>query len=445
MFSIRFRVGLICAAAASLTACGEETSIPPGADTGPRPTLTKPVRSLLPTVNIAPAKGWSGTQMPIAADGLAVNSFARDLNHPRSILVLPNGDVLVAETNAPENDQGTGLRGYVMKLVMARAGAGVPSPNRIILLRDADGDGQAELKTNYIENLVSPFGMAVVGNKLYVANAGSIVAFPYTAGAEKIEAPPEKIVDLPGGPINHHWTKSLIASDDGRFLYVGVGSNSNVGENGMEAEKDRAAILQVDIAAKSYRVFASGLRNPVGMAWEPDTKSLWTVVNERDEIGSDLVPDYLTRVVEGGFYGWPYSYYGSHVDERVSPQRPDLVAKAIAPDYALGAHTASLGLTFSSGQNWPARFGKGALIAQHGSWNRQPLAGYKVVFLPFENGQPTGVLSDVLTGFVSDGGDALGRPVSVAFDQRGALLVTDDVGNAVWRVSPAPAQARADR
>ena len=417
-----------------LAGCGEESSLPKGADVGSSPTIAKPTETMIPTVNVAPAKGWEGGQTPTAADGLKVNAFARGLNHPRSILVLPNGDVLVAESNAPPKEQSQGIRGFVMKMVMDRAGAGVPSPNKVILLRDKDGDGTAEVRTDYIEGLKSPFGLALIGDRLYVANADSVVAFPYQAGADRIDSSPEKIVDLPGGPLNHHWTKSLIASEDGKYLYVGVGSNSNVAENGMDMEKDRAAVLQVDIAAKSYRPFATGLRNPVGLAWEPDTKTLWTVVNERDELGSDLVPDYLTKVTDGGFYGWPYSYYGTHVDERVSPQRPDLVAKAIVPDYALGAHTASLGLAFHDGQGWPAQFGKGAFIAQHGSWNRNPLSGYKVVFVSFEAGRPVGELRDVLTGFVNAEGEALGRPVSVAFDQSNALLVTDDVGNAVWRV-----------
>jgi len=348
----------------------------------------------------------------------------------------------VAESNAPPKEQSTGIRGWVMNMVMARAGAGVPSPNRVMLLRDADGDGTAEFRAVYIEGLYSPFGLALVGEKLYVANADRVVAFPYAAGADKITAPPAHVVDLPGGPLNHHWTKSLIASPDGRHLYVGVGSNSNVGENGMDMERDRAAILEVDIAAKSFRAYATGLRNPVGMAWEPDTKALWTVVNERDELGSDLVPDYLTRVVDGGFYGWPYSYFGTTVDERVKPQRPDLVAKALVPDYALGAHAASLGLAFSPGQGWPSALSNGAFIAQHGSWNRKPYAGYKVVFVPFEGGRPNGEMRDVLTGFLSSEDEALGRPVSVAFDPRGALLVTDDVGNAVWRVTPSAAQAQ---
>jgi glucose/arabinose dehydrogenase len=424
-----------------LSGCGDETALPKGADSGPNPSLPKPVTSAVPTVNVAPAKGWAAGELPTAAAGLMVGAFARDLNHPRSILVLPNGDVLVAESNAPPKEQSTGIRGFVMKLVMDRAGAGVPSPNRVILLRDADGDGTAETRSTYIEGLTSPFGVALIGDRLYVANADSIVAFPYIAGADKITAVADKIVDLPGGPLNHHWTKSLIASPDGRFLYVGVGSNSNVGENGMEMEEDRAAILEVDIAAKSTRPFATGLRNPVGMAWEPGNKTLWTVVNERDELGSDLVPDYLTKVVAGGFYGWPYSYFGTTVDERVTPQRPDLVAKAIVPDYALGAHTASLGLAFSHGQGWHSDWAQGAFIAQHGSWNRKPHSGYKVVFVPFENGRPNGAMRDVLMGFLSNDGDALGRPVSVAFTQRGTLLVTDDVGNAVWSVRPQAAQS----
>jgi glucose/arabinose dehydrogenase len=429
------------AAAVVLSGCGDETALPKGADTGPNPSLPKPVTSAVPTVNVAPAKGWATGELPTAAAGLTVGAFARGLNHPRSILVLPNGDVLVAESNAPPKEQSTGIRGFVMKLVMDRAGAGVPSPNRVILLRDADGDGTAEVRSTYIEGLTSPFGLTLIGDRLYVANADSIVAFPYVAGSDKITAAAEKIVDLPGGPLNHHWTKSLIASPDGRFLYVGVGSNSNVGENGMEMEKDRAAILEVDVTAKTMRPFATGLRNPVGMAWEPGTKALWTVVNERDELGSDLVPDYLTKVIDGSFYGWPYSYFGTTVDERVTPQRPDLVAKAVVPDYALGAHTASLGLAFSPSQSWPRDLAQGAFIAQHGSWNRKPHSGYKVVFVPFENGRPNGAMRDVLTGFLSDDGDALGRPVSVAFTQNGTLLVTDDVGNAVWSVRPQATQS----
>lgn len=414
----------------------EEATLPQGADVGPQPKIVEPVETLLPTVHVAPARGWDEKAVPTAAEGLQASAFARGLDHPRTLLVLPNGDVLVAESNAPPNDQGTGLRGVAMKLVMKVAGAGVPSANRITLLRDTNGDGVADVKSKYIEGLNSPFGMALVGDTLYVANTDAVVSFPYVAGTDRIDAPPAKIVDLPAGPLNHHWTKSLLASEDGRFLFVGVGSNSNVGENGLDEERNRAAILQVDIAAKTLRPYATGLRNPVGMAREPSTGTLWVVVNERDEIGSDLVPDYLTEVKENAFYGWPYSYYGQHVDERVAPQRPDLVAKAIVPDYAVGAHTASLGLAFANGSNWPSEYGEGAFIAQHGSWNRKPFSGYKVVFVPFENGKPNGPMRDVLTGFLSEG-QALGRPVSVAFDKSGALLVTDDVGNAVWRVRPA--------
>lgn len=432
---------VVAASAATLAGCGEESTLPKGADTGPNPTIPKPTQTVLPTVKVAPAKGWPEGQKPSVSQDLSVTAFARELEHPRSLLVLPNGDVLVAESDAPPKEKSEGLRGFVMKIMMKRAGSAGPSPNRVTLLRDQNGDGIADMRSNYIQGLTSPFGLALIGDTLYVANADSIVAFPYTAGADRVEAAPIKIVDLPGGPLNHHWTKSLLASQDGRYLYVGVGSNSNVAENGMDMEKDRAAILQVDIAAKSVRPFATGLRNPVGMAWEPDTKALWVVVNERDELGSDLVPDYLTSVQDGGFYGWPYSYYGTHVDERVIPQRSDLVAKAIVPDYALGAHTASLGLAFHNDQGWPAEFGKGAFIAQHGSWNRSPPSGYKVVFIPFENGKPKGEMRDVLTGFLSGNGDALGRPVSVAVDRSNALLVTDDVGDAVWRITPALAQS----
>jgi glucose/arabinose dehydrogenase len=319
---------------------------------------------------------------------------------------------------------------------MERAGAAVPSANRITLLRDADGDGSAELKTTFIDGLNSPFGMALVGDDLYVANADALLRFPYEEGATRITGDGEKVADLPGGPLNHHWTKNVIASADGATLYVTVGSNSNVGENGMDMEVERAAILAIDAATGAKRVFASGLRNPNGMAWEPETGTLWTVVNERDEIGSDLVPDYLTSVVDGGFYGWPYSYYGQHVDTRVQPPRPDLVATARVPDYALGPHTASLGLTFNAAVSWPAPYGAGAFVGQHGSWNRRPLSGYKVIFIPFSGGEPSGRPVDVLTGFVNDSGEANGRPVGVVMDNASNLLVADDVGNTIWRVAP---------
>ncbi|CAN7195332.1 PQQ-dependent sugar dehydrogenase [Massilia sp. LjRoot122] len=420
-----------------LAACAEKSTLAPGADVGPQPTLVAPKKSMFPTVDIAPAKGWPQGGKPVAAAGLAVNAMASGLDHPRWLHVLPNGDVLVAESNAPERPEDKkGIRGYVMGKVMAKAGAGVPSANRITLLRDADGDGVAELKKVFLKGLNSPFGMALVGDMLYVANTDGIVRFPYKEGDTEITAGAQQVAPLPGGPLNHHWTKNIIASRDGRKLYATSGSNSNVAENGMDKEVDRAAILEVDIASGKTRLFASGLRNPNGMAWNPETGALWTVVNERDEIGSDLVPDYLTSVKDGGFYGWPYSWYGQHVDERVKPPRPDLVAKAIAPDYALGAHVAALGLAFYTGSLLP-QFANGAIIGQHGSWNRKPLAGYNVVYVPFKEGKPAGKPVDILTGFVDKNGDALGRPVGVAVSKQGAILVADDVGNVIWRVTPA--------
>ncbi|MES2944218.1 MAG: sorbosone dehydrogenase family protein [Pseudomonadota bacterium] len=417
--------------------CGDTAVLPPSAGMGATPTLPKPVSSLIPTVNIAPAKGWPEGAMPVPMAGLAVTALATGLDHPRWVHVLPNGDVLVAESNAPPKpEDGKGIKGFVMKLVMGRAGAGVPSANRISLLRDADGDGKAEARTVFLDKLNSPFGMALVGDYFYVATTDAVLRFPYVAGQTSITAAPVNVLDLPGGPINHHWTKSLIASLDGSKLYITVGSNSNVGERGMEVEAGRAAIWVLDLKTGGHRIFASGLRNPNGMGWSQDGK-LWTVVNERDEIGSDLVPDYLTSVRDGGFYGWPYSYYGQHVDERVKPPRPDLVAKAIAPDYALGSHVAPLGMTFATGSNLLPTLANGVFVGEHGSWNRRPLSGYKVVFVPFNDGKPTGLPVDVLAGFVSPEGHAYGRPVGVAIDKRGALLVADDVGNVIWRVAAA--------
>jgi len=424
--------------ALALGGCGDTAKTPAEAGYGPDPALPAPNKTLLPTVNIAPAKGWPEGGKPQAAPGLEVAAFADDLKHPRWIHVLPNGDVVVAEADAPPKPEGSqGIRGWIMNKVMARAGSRTPSANRITLLRDRDGDGQPEQRSVFLEGLNSPFGMALVDDQLYVANTDALLRFPYREGATRLElATGEKVVDLPAGPINHHWTKNVIASRDGTRLYVTSGSNSNVAENGMQAEENRAAILEVDPQAKTLRLFASGLRNPNGLAWQPDSGQLWTTVNERDEIGSDLVPDYMTSVQEGGFYGWPYSYYGQHVDKRVEPPRPDLVAKAIVPDYALGAHTASLGLAFYEGDLLPERYAKGAFVGQHGSWNRKPLSGYKVVFVPFRDGKPAGSAEDVLTGFVNPDGEAQGRPVGVAVDRRGALLVADDVGNRVWRVTP---------
>ena len=403
---------------------------------GSKPILPAPNKTFIPTVNIAPAIGWPKDLMPKTAAGTTVNAFASGLNHPRWLTVLPNGDVLVAETNAPPKPASErSIRGWVMKMVMKRAGAGVPSPNRIILLRDTNNDGLADQRTVFLEGLNSPFGMTLVGKHLYVANADALMRFNYTENDVKITGTGEKIIDLPGGPINHHWTKNVIANADGTKLYVTVGSNSNVAERGLAAETDRAAILEVDANTKTYRIYASGLRNPNGMAWEPKTNSLFTVVNERDEIGSDLVPDYLTSVKEGAFYGWPYSYYGQNVDVRVKPPQPEMVAKAIVPDYALGPHTASLGLASSVGNSLPDQFASGMFIGQHGSWNRNPLSGYKVIFVPFVDGKPQGAAVDILTGFVSANDRAYGRPVGVVLDKKGALLVADDVGNTIWRVT----------
>jgi glucose/arabinose dehydrogenase len=429
-----------------LAACGERATLPVEAGIGPHPELPPPNPTLIPTVVVAPAKGWPAGTGPVAAPGLEVQAFATGLDHPRWLHVLPNGDVLVAETDAPpKSEDRKGIRGWVMGLLMKQAGSGHPSANRITLLRDADGDGAAEMRTAFLEGLNSPFGMALVGRNLYVADTDAVLRFPYRADETRIAAKGEKVVDLPAGPINHHWTKSLVASPDGSKLYVGVGSNSNVAENGLEAEAGRAAIWEIDPKTGTHRIFASGLRNPVGMAFEPVTGALWVAVNERDEIGSDLVPDYMTSVQDGGFYGWPFSYYGRHVDERVRPQRPDLVARAIAPDYALGPHTASLGLAFYTGDLLPERFRGGAIVGQHGSWNRKPPSGYKVILVPFAGGRPASPPEDVLTGFLDAEGNARGRPVGVAEARDGALLVADDVGDAIWRMAPATAGVTARR
>ncbi|MEN3365026.1 MAG: hypothetical protein V7606_2300 [Burkholderiales bacterium] len=422
----------------SLGACGDTAKLPESAGIGPKPELPAPHRSAIPTVQIAPAKGWPAGATPTAAPGLSVSAFAVGFDHPRWLYVLPNGDVLVAETNAPPKPEGAdGIRGWFMEKVMKRAGAAVPSANRVTLLRDADGDGVPETRNIFLQGLNSPFGMTLVGESLYVAATDALLRFPYKEGVTRIAAPGTKVADLPAGPINHHWTKNVIASRDGKRLYVTVGSNSNVAENGIENEINRAAILEIDPATGRTRVFASGLRNPNGLAWQPQSGALWTTVNERDELGSDLVPDYMTSVKDGGFYGWPYSYYGQHVDERVKPARPDLVNAAIEPDYALGAHTASLGLVFNEGRLLPQRYAGGAFVGQHGSWNRKPLSGYKVIFVPFADGRPSGLPEDIMTGFVDAEGNALGRPVGVAMDRTGALLVADDVGNTVWRVTRA--------
>ncbi len=430
---------LAALSALGLSACGDFATLPDKADEGPRPRIVEPVISVIPTLLIAPATGWPEGSMPKVSQGLAVNAYASGLDHPRWLYTLPNGDVLVAETNGPGEDSGFSFKKWIQGIVMKQAGSKAPSANRISLLRDADGDGVAETKTAFLTDLHSPFGMTLIGNNLYVANTDAVVRFPYVAGETSINTPGVKVADLPAGKINHHWTKNIIASEDGKKIYATVGSNSNIAENGMENEVNRAAILEIDIATGVTRLFASGLRNPNGMAWQPQSKALWTVVNERDELGSDLVPDYMTSVKDGAFYGWPFSYYGQTVDTRVKPPRPDLVAKAIAPDYALGAHTAPLGLIFYTAKGLPQKYLNGAFIGQHGSWNRKPRSGYKVIFVPFVDGKPSGPSQDILTGFVGEEGDAHGRPVGLTTDKTGALLVADDVGNTIWRVQSSSA------
>ncbi|MBV1833455.1 PQQ-dependent sugar dehydrogenase [Novacetimonas pomaceti] len=423
----------------------EQASLPVTAGIGPHPALPAPNQTLMPTVNIATPVGWQDGAHPVVAPGLSVESYATGLDHPRWLYRLPNGDILVAESNSPGTDVRT-LKSRVARFIQGQVGAGEKSPNRIILLRDTKGDGHADMRTVFLDGLYSPFGMALVGNDLYVANANALMRFPYHDGETRITEPGVKVVDLPAG-YNHHWTKNIIASPDGKQLYITVGSNSNVADNGMDAEKGRAAIYQYDLASGTMREYATGLRNPNGLGWEPTTGALWVAVNERDEIGSDIVPDYITAVKEGAFYGWPYSYYGQHVDVRVQPRRPDLVARAIAPDYALGPHTASLGIAFSGGSLLPEDWRQGLFVAQHGSWNRLPKSGYRVIYVPFVDGHPSGTPKDVLTGFLTpDEKHVHGRPVGLTLDRDGALLVADDVGNTVWRVTgtqpaqpPAPA------
>lgn len=409
------------------------------ASIGASPQLPEPSASLLPVVKIAEAVGWSQGQTPVAAEGLTVRAFASGLDHPRWLYVLPNGDVLVAEANAPPRpDQGGGIRGFFEEGAMKKAGAVTPTANRITLLRDQDGDGVAETRSAFLGNLNSPFGMTLAGGRLYIANTDGVVSVPYTQELTRISVTPEVLTDLPAGTLNHHWTKALVASPDGSKLYATVGSNSNVGENGLDKEEGRAAIWEIDRMTGGKRLFATGLRNPNGMDWEPQSGALWVAVNERDELGHNLVPDYITSVKDGGFYGWPWSYFGSIVDKRVRPDRPDMVAKAIAPDFAVGAHTASLGLTFAGGQMLGPQYASGAFVGQHGSWNRDPFSGYKVIFVPFAGGKPSGDAVDVLTGFIdADKELAFGRPVGVEIAKDGALLVADDVGNTIWRVSKA--------
>jgi hypothetical protein len=428
-------VVLIAAIALSVSAAADET---PG-EYGPSPVLPLPEKTLFPTLHIAKAVHWADDAMPIAAQGLRVSALARDLEHPRWLYVLPNGDVLVAESDTPSKpDDAKGIRGLVQKFEMKRAGSGThPSANRITLLRDVAGDGEHVERHIFLQGLNSPIGMALVGSDFYVADTDAVLRFPYMTGDTEIRSTPSQVTALPAGTINHHWTKSLVASPDGTKLFVGVGSNSNAGENGIDAEKERAAVWEIDLKTGDHRIYASGLRNPVGLAWQPDTGQLWVSVNERDELGNRLPPDYMTSIRDGGFYGFPYSYYGQHVDDRVKPQNPEMVAKAIFPDYALGAHTASLGLCWSGNAKLPPPFVHGMFVGQHGSWNRTVRSGYKVIFVAFEKGKPSGLPIEVLGGFLNAKGQAQGRPVGLAVDKQGALLVADDVGNTVWRVTAA--------
>jgi glucose/arabinose dehydrogenase len=421
----------------ALAACSDNEP-DPSSETGANPPLPPQNQYLVPPMHVAPVIGWKPEEKPTVAQGLKIQALVTGLKHPRSLYTLPNGDILVSESVAPPAASIKRPKDLVMGWIEAMAtsgGSGNEGSNRITLLRDADGDGVAEVHDVFIDHLNSPFGVTLVGNDLYVADTDAILRFPYKDGDTKITDPGTKLTDLPGGPIDHHWTKSLLASPDGSLLYVGVGSNSNITENGIQAEKDRAAIWEVDRQTGRYRIFADGLRNPNGLSWEPQTHALWAVVNERDELGPNLVPDYMTSVKEGGFYGWPYSYYGQNVDPRVMPQRPDLVSKAIVPDYALSSHVAPLGMTFSSGNGMPEGYRSGAFVGEHGSWNRHEFNGYKVVYIPFTDGKPSGKPQDVVTGFLTGDNKARGRPVGLALDKSGALLVADDVGNTIWKVS----------
>jgi hypothetical protein len=418
----------------SLAACGP-SPIDPERQIGANPYLPEMHQYLLPPMRLAEVVGW-GSTTPVVAAGLQIKALATGLKNPRSLYVLPNGDILVVETQGPPAPVHR-PKEFVMNWMEKKAHSNTKGGNRIILLRDANGDGVPELQTVFIDHLNSPFGVVLAGNDLYVANTDAVMRYPYETGQTQIAAPGVKLTDLPGGPIDHHWTKSLTASPDGTKLYAGVGSNSNITENGIEAEAGRASIWEIDRATGAHREFATGLRNPNGLQFEPQSHMLWAVVNERDELGPDLVPDYLTSVKDGAFYGWPYSYYGQHVDPRVHPQRPDLVARAIPPDYALSSHVAPLGMVFYTGMNLPPAYRGGAFVSEHGSWDRSPLNGYKVVYVPFADGHPNGMAQDVITGFLTPDNKARGRPVGLAVDAMGALLIADDVSNNVWRVTAA--------
>ncbi|MCC8972469.1 hypothetical protein SAMN05216337_1004147 [Bradyrhizobium brasilense] len=433
----RLKLAMTLLAGLCLAGCSKETAPDPKTQVGGRPDLPALEQYLMPPMHVASVVGWKQGEKPKVPDSLQINALATGLQHPRSLYALPNGDILVVESKAPGTEPIKRPKDFIMKWVesWATSGGDTGASNRITLLRDANGDGKPEMQSVFLDHLHSPFGVALVGNDLYVANTDAIVRYPYHEGDAKITEPGQTLTELPGGPIDHHWTKSLTASPDGALLYVGVGSNSNITENGIEAEKNRAAVLEVERGSGRWRIFASGLRNPNGLTFEPQSHALWTVVNERDEIGPNLVPDYLTSVKDGGFYGWPYSYFGHNVDPRVQPPRPDLVAKAIVPDYALSSHVAPLGLAFYTGDSLPSSYRGGAFIGEHGSWNRPQLNGYKVVYVPFADGHPNGPAQDVVTGFLSEDEKSRGRPVGLAIDRSGALLIADDVGNTVWRVT----------
>jgi glucose/arabinose dehydrogenase len=429
-------LALACASALTVAACSDET-FDPETQVGPDPVLPEPHQYLFPPMHLSSVIGWKDGEKPTVAPGLKIEALATGLQNPRSLYVLPNGDVLVVESESPGFQRITRPKEIIMRLIQSMVTSGGKSgpSNRITLLRYGPDAAKPGTQTVFLDHLRSPFGVALVGSDLYVASTDALMHYPYKTGDTTITDAGKVLTPLPGGPIDHHWTKSLVASRDGSLLYVGVGSNSNITENGMEAEKDRAAIWEVDRASGRWRIFASGLRNPNGLSWEPESGALWTVVNERDELGPDLVPDYLTSVKDGGFYGWPYSYYGQYLDPRVHPQRPDLVEKAIVPDYALSSHVAPLGLAFYSADSLPSKYRGGAFVGEHGSWDRPIFNGYKVVFVPFSAGRPNGKAEEVVGGFLDTDGKARGRPVGLAIDKTGALLIADDVGNTVWRVS----------
>lgn len=435
-------LALISLSLLPVAACDESATFDPQSQLGAKPKLPEPHQYLFPPMNLAKVVGWKKGETPTVPQGLKIEALATDLQNPRSLYVLPNGDILVVESKSPELDPVKRPKDLVMGWIesMATGGSGGGPSNRITLLHDANGDGVPDERTIFLDHLNSPFGVALVNTDLYVADTDAIMHYTYHPGDKQIAGPGTVLTPLPGGPIDHHWTKSLTAGPDGSLLYVGVGSNSNITENGMQAEKNRAAVWEVERATGRWRIFASGLRNPNGLTFEPESGALWTVVNERDELGPNLVPDYMTSVKDGAFYGWPYCYYGQHVDPRVKPERPDLVKKAIAPDYALSSHVAPLGLVFNTGNGLPAKFAGGAFVGEHGSWDRGKFNGYKVVYVPFTKGRPSGMAEDVVTGFLNQDGEARGRPVGVAIDKSGALLVADDVGNTVWRVTAAAQQ-----